>query len=305
MAQIEYYMVFRWMREELHLENTELDCYAIIYSLSKGDNWFNAGVKNIMDALGKSEPCIINALKSLTKKELIVKVPVIVNNAKRHYYKATKTLDETTLNNLSNPTLNNLSNPTLNNLSPYIYKENNKEVNRKRLSNDNQKAPDELFLRFWESYGYKKGRDKAVKAWNRLNKKEKEAAIKCIPVYKEDCLKHDRNMKYPSTYLNGKTWEDDFDCDGKVSDGEGFADLPEGLTQQEWERANYWMIVNIPRLSGSISAEMHLRMVKMTHSKADVYAAILKEIEASDYDDDLMPEFERLCNTKYKERIEA
>lgn len=112
-------------------------------------------------------------------------------------------------------------------------------------------------------------------------------------------------MKYPSTYLNGKTWEDDFDCDGKVSEGECFADLPEGLTQQEWERANYWMLVTVPRISGFITAKMHLQMVKMTHSKADVYVDILKEIEASDYDDDLLPEFERLCQTKYKERIEA
>ena len=74
------------MREELHLEDTELHCYAVIHSLSQGDNWYNAGVKNIMEVLGKSEPTVINALKKLTEKGLIIKVPVLVNKIKRNYY---------------------------------------------------------------------------------------------------------------------------------------------------------------------------------------------------------------------------
>jgi hypothetical protein len=108
--------------------------------------------------------------------------------------------------------INSIINNPLNNIEDNIQEE------RKRLSNDNQKASDELFEKFWESYAYKRGKDKAIKAWKRLTKKEKEEAIKCVPVYKEDCLKNDRNMKYPSTYLNGKTWEDDFSSDGNLGE---------------------------------------------------------------------------------------
>lgn len=114
--------------------------------------------------------------------------------------------------------------------NPVIDKE------RKRLSNDNQKAPDELFLKFWESYGYKKGKDKAVKAWNRLTKKEKEEAIKCISIYKIDCAKNDRSMQYPSTYLNQKTWNDDFDSCGKVG---SYDVLPED--DEKVRRFKKWM----------------------------------------------------------------
>ena len=273
------------MREELHLENTELDCYAIIYSLSKGDNWFNAGVKNIMDALGKSEPCVINALKSLTKKELIVKVPVIVNNAKRHYYKATKTLDETTLNNLSNPTLNNLS--------PYIYKENNKEVNSKRLSNDNQKVPDDLFEKFWEAYDNKRGKEPAMKAWKRLTKEEKEAAIKRIPEYKEDCRLHERQMKYPATYLNQKTWQDDFDCDGRVKAEEHNT---ENEDRKLWEKQKEWLQKYLPNIAPEITQGVMKEFTNLAICDKHLLQDTLEELNKVYDGGDIVERFKEILN---------
>ena len=141
--------------------------------------------------------------------------------------------------------------------NPVIDKE------RKRLSNDNQKASDKLFEIFWEAYGNKKSKEPAMKAWKRLTKEEKEKAIKRISEYKEDCRLHERQLKYPATYLNQKTWEDDFDSDVK---NEPSAELPDGLSQKEWEKANYWMIATIPRISCRITADIHMQMVKMSHS---------------------------------------
>ena len=184
MGKIDYYTIHSWMREELHLEDTELHCYAVIHSLSQGDNWYNAGVKNIMEVLDKSEPTVINALKKLTEKKLIIKVPVLVNKIKRNYYKSTKTVDKDTLNDLSNPTLNDLSNPTLNDLSTYKLNNkeiNNKEIKNKRLSNDNQK--DELFEKFWSDYGRKGAKARALKEWNRLKDEEKQLVMKNFPDY--------------------------------------------------------------------------------------------------------------------------
>ena len=88
--------------------------------------------------------------------------------------------------------------------------------NNKRLSNDNPKEdyPDD-FLEFYNAYGYAKSKSKAYQSWKKLSKKDKKAAIDAIPAYKEDCKANDREMKYPSTYLNQRTWEDDFNISKK------------------------------------------------------------------------------------------
>lgn len=143
MPKIEFYTIYYWMREELGLKDTELDCYAVIYCLSLGENRYIAGVKNLMQILQKSEPTIISVLKSLTKKGLISKEPVVVNNVKRNYYKAlrpskgTKEILGTTLNDLSTPTLNDLSG--INNINIENKKNNKKEG--KSISNDIPKKP--------------------------------------------------------------------------------------------------------------------------------------------------------------------
>ena len=131
MGNIEFYIIYSWMRDELHLSGTELDCYAVIYCLSQSDNRYIAGVKRMMELLHKSEPSIISALKNLTDKGFVQKDEVILNNVKRHYYKAlrpTKEILGTTLKNLSDP-LKKFKVPTLKNLSGInnINIENKKE----------------------------------------------------------------------------------------------------------------------------------------------------------------------------------
>lgn len=88
---------------------------------------------------------------------------------------------------------------------------------KESVSNDTPKKEGELFEEqysfddFWDSYGYKKSKKDAVKAWNKLSDNDKRDAISAIPAYKEDCKIHNRNMQHPATYLNGRTWEDEFD----------------------------------------------------------------------------------------------
>ena len=105
----------------------------------------------------------------------------------------------------------------IDNISSKQSLSDNKEIeNNKRLSNDNPKEdyPDD-FLEFYNAYGYAKSKSKAYQSWKKLSKKDKKAAIDAIPAYKEDCKANDREMKYPSTYLNQRTWEDDFDISKK------------------------------------------------------------------------------------------
>jgi len=66
------------------------------------------------------------------------------------------------------------------------------------------------FEEFWNAYGYKKSKLQAEKAWKRLSPADKSNALASIPAYKADCQSCGRSMKYPATYLNGRTWEDDF-----------------------------------------------------------------------------------------------
>lgn len=97
----------------------------------------------------------------------------------------------------------------IDNISSKQSLSDNKEIEIKRLSNDNQKV-DELFIKFWEEYDYKKSKKDAIKAWDKLTDAEKEIAIKAIPLYKQDCKHYQRSMQHPATYLNKRTFEDDF-----------------------------------------------------------------------------------------------
>ena len=224
MGSIEFYIIYNWMRDELKLAGTELDCYAVIYSLSQSDNRYIAGVKRLMELLHKSEPTIIAALKALTKKGLITKEPVMVNNIKRNYYKAKrpskdnqepkekkeeKAENGTTLNHLSNPlksgeetTLNDLS--SINNINNK-YKDNKK---KKELSSDNSKKEySEEFLSFWSIY-HNGGKQQAYRAWNKLKANEKQRAMDNVKDYLLFCKYKGRTQKDTSSYLNQKGFDE-------------------------------------------------------------------------------------------------
>jgi hypothetical protein len=66
------------------------------------------------------------------------------------------------------------------------------------------------FEEFYSAYPLKKDKKAAIKAWIKLSDKEKRDAIEKLPLYIEDCRQCSRNFRYPATYLNGRTWEDEF-----------------------------------------------------------------------------------------------
>lgn len=71
------------------------------------------------------------------------------------------------------------------------------------------------FERFWNLYNFKHDKQPAEKAWNKLNNKDRAAAIAAIPNY-HAYLEHKRstgfnqNQAYAATYLNKRRWEDDY-----------------------------------------------------------------------------------------------
>lgn len=71
------------------------------------------------------------------------------------------------------------------------------------------------FEKFWDTFNYKKNKPTAEKAWNKLNNKDRAAAMEAIPKYYA-FLEHQRTTGfnqttlYPATYLNQRRWEDDY-----------------------------------------------------------------------------------------------
>ncbi len=78
----DYYIIHGWMqnKEGLGLKRLELYLYAIIYGYSKdGNNSMFASTTYLADMLNTTQPKIVEALKKLTEKNLIIKETVTNN----------------------------------------------------------------------------------------------------------------------------------------------------------------------------------------------------------------------------------
>lgn len=144
--------------------------------------------------------------------------------------------------------------------------------------------PDELFISFWEKYGYKRGKKDAVAAWKKLSKKDKEEAIKAISVYKEDCRVCERQMRQPSVYLNKRTWEDDFTNNGKVSKEEQTEEscivYPDGIDENQWTKITFWLCGCCHEIAGYISPTEFAEYKKRCKGDSKLLSEILKEINS-------------------------
>lgn len=82
-----YYQVCGWMINKLHLQGHELQCYAIIYSLSQtGEGRFVAGLSYLAEFMQVTQPTASKALRGLFKKGLIEKEEIVTQTGRRVYY---------------------------------------------------------------------------------------------------------------------------------------------------------------------------------------------------------------------------
>jgi hypothetical protein len=89
---------------------------------------------------------------------------------------------------------------------------NRKEENKERVS----------FELFWEAYGKKKDKPKCEAKWSKLSFEEQTAVIEYIPKYLST-IKDKQYQKYPATFLNNRSWENDID--EKEIDTSGWSDM--------------------------------------------------------------------------------
>lgn len=72
---------------------------------------------------------------------------------------------------------------------------------------------DPEFQKFWDAYGLKRDRVAAERAWRKLCKGDRRAALAGISRYRDDCEARGINRMYAQGYLNHRRWEDEADTD--------------------------------------------------------------------------------------------
>lgn len=97
---------------------------------------------------------------------------------------------------------------------------NNKQVTTDNNNNNNKNKNNEItnidqFEDFWDCYGYKVGKSKAKKAYEKAIKSgvKHESIIQGVRAYQKDCQAKGMEVKFfkhPATWLNGEHWEDEF-----------------------------------------------------------------------------------------------
>lgn len=96
-------------------------------------------------------------------------------------------------------------------------------------------SPD--FQQFWDAYSLKRDRVAAGRAWRKLSKGDRRAALAGIARYRDDCEARGIQRMYAQGYLNHRRWEDESlspcpspspsSCPSPVGRGEAKgADLP-------------------------------------------------------------------------------
>ena len=140
-----------------------------------------------------------------------------------------------------------------------------------------QKSED--FNDFYKLYPLKKSKQSALKAWNKLSEKDKQAAKEKLMAYIDDCMRNKRAFKYPATYLNQRTWEDDFDTTQRIS----FYDALETDTDEK-KRFKSWMRSVHPEIENTalpLSYEDYMELFN-EYGNAEV-GAVIDEIEKDIY----------------------
>ena len=89
MKNTNYYTVHGWMINELGLSGNDLLIYAIIYGFSQdGSTEFSGSLNYLVTFINSTKPTVINCLKKLCERGLLVKTDRIINNQNFPTYNA-------------------------------------------------------------------------------------------------------------------------------------------------------------------------------------------------------------------------
>lgn len=118
MKNTNYYTVHGWMINELGLSGNDLLIYAIIYGFSQdGSTEFSGSLNYLVTFINSTKPTVINCLKKLCERGLLVKTDRIINNQNFPTYTAVVP-DLTSGKNSLPPLKNSLLGDSKNSLPP-------------------------------------------------------------------------------------------------------------------------------------------------------------------------------------------
>lgn len=216
--------------------------YALVMSLP--DDW-DFSLKGICELSKENYTAVNNAIKELIEAGYCQRGKTKANGRFTGYeYRFYEEKQES-------PCLDFLNTENLNSNKYTISNNPNSNTKgiKKSISNDIQKVEEETglsFNDFYKLYPLKKSKQQAEKSWNRLSKADRQEAIDKLPAYIADCIQEKRSFKHPSTYLNQRTWEDDFTTHSKVS----FYDVLPTDSEQEKKFKN-WMRTSYPNIENT------------------------------------------------------
>lgn len=287
------YHVCGWMINQLHLEGKELQCYAIIYSLSQlGEGRYIAGLSFLAEFMQCSQPTASAAIKSLYEKELIKKDEIVTEYGRRVFYYCTdeggeKENDEGVHKKFMDGVNKN-----------FMPKYNNEEYNNKKGDNN-------------KSLSHKKGEEKPYRFV--------KPTIEQVAAYiQEKGLHFDAEHFFDYYESKGwmigknhmkdwkaacRTWEHQRN---KERNNEEESQAVDEAEMEQWGMTKNWLYFNAPRIAGHISYEDFKEMKRVAKNKPDVVADIIKAIDQSYYNGNILSEFCSLAREEgYRNRIEA
>lgn len=195
-----------WMIRDLMLKGNELIIYACIYGFSQSENQvFNGSLQYLADWTNSTKQGVIRCLKSLTEKGYIIKTDKIINGVKFCEYSITDL--NKVLNKVEYPIKESLTNGIKQSLPNNISSENIVDIKEDNFLTE--------FERLWKIYPNKKGKPKALKAYQKARKNGTsfEAVEKGLRAYNDDIKAKGTKteyIKHGSTWFNNECWNDDY-----------------------------------------------------------------------------------------------
>ena len=277
MKDSNYYQIAGWMGNHLHLRGNDLICFAVIYGFSQdGESQFKGKLEYLADCMYSTKQTAHACVHRLINMGYIAVEEVMVKGKKYCHYSSmvdfengevifrdrSKTFNGTIKESLTDTVQNSLT----------VYKHNNNIYNN---NIDNNFAHLEDFEEFYKIYPLKKSKATAIKAWKKLSPKDRKEAIDKLPQYIADCAINHRNAKYPATYLNQRTWEDEF---GEVKQVKVYDIMP---TDSEMvQKFKAYMRGNFPEIEETripLCYEHYMELVKQ--AGVDIITECLQDIE--------------------------
>lgn len=281
----QYYSILGWMGKYLGLRGNDLICFAVIYGFSMdGESQFKGNLDYLASCMFASRPTVLLSLKHLIEHNLILKYEDVVNGKKRCFYSTniiyedgdfdvidpskeplSMTSKEPLPDSSKEPLPKNYNNIDYNNKEKKEEKNNKKRFSKPTIQEieayikeKNLHFDAEHFFDYYESKGWVVGKS-PMKDW------------------KAACRTWEQNRKKQSVeeLPTEEIPADDVD---------------------HWQTCQLWMKNYAPRIAEKVTYKDFAKMRAMVMFNSYVFATILKAIDRSDYDGDIVKEFERLTD---------